>query len=85
MFRNYGPDTGLNVGQIQLWRRRVTINLSTMRAAILTGYGQPLDVAVVPRPVPGAGQILVHLQACGPYLARREPPGGDTVAIRARA
>jgi len=43
----------------------VTENLNTMRAAVLTRYGEPLDVTSVTRPVPGAGEILVRLQACG--------------------
>lgn len=36
-----------------------------MRAAVLGGYGEPLRVAIVPRPVPDTGQILVRVQACG--------------------
>jgi alcohol dehydrogenase, propanol-preferring len=43
----------------------MTLNTSTMRAAILTGYGKPLEVASVPRPIAGSGQILVRLQSCG--------------------
>lgn len=36
-----------------------------MRAAVLSNYGEPLDVKNVPRPVAGPGQILVRLLACG--------------------
>lgn len=36
-----------------------------MRAAVLAGYGEPLDVTSVERPVAGAGQLLVRLAACG--------------------
>jgi propanol-preferring alcohol dehydrogenase len=41
------------------------MNVKTMRAAVLTGYGEPLDVTTVPRPQAGPGEILVRLQACG--------------------
>jgi alcohol dehydrogenase, propanol-preferring len=37
----------------------------TMRAAVLAGYGEPLEIKSVPRPVAGRGQLLVRLQACG--------------------
>lgn len=37
----------------------------TMRAAILAGYGEPLQIRDVPRPVAARGQLLVRLQACG--------------------
>ncbi|GLS18162.1 zinc-dependent alcohol dehydrogenase [Labrys miyagiensis] len=36
-----------------------------MRAAVLATYGAPLGVVSLPRPVPGPGQLLVRLQACG--------------------
>lgn len=36
-----------------------------MRAAILAGYGEPLQIRDVPRPLAGRGQLLVRLQACG--------------------
>lgn len=38
---------------------------TTMRAAVLSGCGEPLDVKSVPRPVAGPGQILVRMLACG--------------------
>jgi propanol-preferring alcohol dehydrogenase len=43
----------------------MTSHTQTMRAAVLGRYGEPLDIANVPRPVAGPGQILVRLQACG--------------------
>lgn len=36
-----------------------------MRAAVLAGYGEPLQIGTVPRPVAGRGQLLVRLKACG--------------------
>jgi len=36
-----------------------------MRAALLDAPGRPLRVADVPEPVPGPGQILLRVQACG--------------------
>ena len=36
-----------------------------MRAAVLTGYGQPLEIAELPDPTPGPGQVVVDIRACG--------------------
>ena len=36
-----------------------------MKAAVLHGYGQPLQIEQVPVPMPGPGQILVRVAACG--------------------
>lgn len=36
-----------------------------MRAAVMAGFGQPLQVVDVPRPMAGRGQILIKLQASG--------------------
>lgn len=36
-----------------------------MRAAVMAGYGQPLQLIEVARPAPGPGQILIKLQASG--------------------
>lgn len=33
----------------------------TMRALRLTGYGEPAQLLEVPRPAPGAGEVLVHV------------------------
>ncbi len=36
-----------------------------MKAALFHGSGKPLEIAEVPTPSPGAGQILVKVAACG--------------------
>jgi len=36
-----------------------------MKAAVLTSYGQPFEILDVPRPVPGQGEVLVRVEACG--------------------
>ena len=36
-----------------------------MRAAVLDQQGQPLKVTTLPDPVPGPGQLLLEVQACG--------------------
>jgi propanol-preferring alcohol dehydrogenase len=36
-----------------------------MRAAVLEQQGQPLKVTTLPDPVPGPGQLLLEVQACG--------------------
>ncbi len=38
---------------------------TTMKAAVLHGYGQPLQIEQVPVPTVGPGQILVQVAACG--------------------
>jgi NADPH2:quinone reductase len=56
-----------------------------MRAMQVTGLGQPLVAAEVPRPVPGPGEVLLRVHACGvnfadtlmaagKYQERPEPP-----------
>lgn len=40
-------------------------NSSTMKAAVLTGYGMPLEISEVPIPKPKSGELLVKLEACG--------------------
>ena len=37
----------------------------TMRAAVFTGGGKPLELTTVPRPDPAPGEILVRVAACG--------------------
>lgn len=37
----------------------------TMKAAVLTEYGQPLEIRDVPIPEPKPGELLVKLEACG--------------------
>ena len=36
-----------------------------MKAAVVRAFGQPLQIEDVPVPVPGAGQVLVKIEACG--------------------
>jgi propanol-preferring alcohol dehydrogenase len=36
-----------------------------MRAAVLSRQREPLEIRDVPRPVPGPGQVLVQITACG--------------------
>lgn len=36
-----------------------------MRAMLLTRPGAPLEAATLPRPVPGPGQLLIEVAACG--------------------
>jgi len=38
---------------------------STMRAAVVREFGKPLDIAEVPRPDPGPGQIEIRIAASG--------------------
>ena len=37
----------------------------TMKAAVVHEFGKPLVIEQVPVPVPGDGQILVKVEACG--------------------
>lgn len=36
-----------------------------VRAAVLTGYGRPLELKELPDPAPGPGQVAVDVRACG--------------------
>lgn len=36
-----------------------------MRAAALTGYDRPLELVELPDPVPGPGEVVVDIRACG--------------------
>lgn len=38
---------------------------ATMRAAVFHGPGRPLEIEHVPRPLPGPGEVLVQVAACG--------------------
>ncbi|ALM82026.1 alcohol dehydrogenase AdhP [Bordetella sp. N] len=38
---------------------------STMKAAVVTAFGQPLEIREIAVPRPGAGQLLVKIEACG--------------------
>ena len=37
----------------------------TMKAAVVRAFGQPLQIEEVTVPTPGAGQVLVKIEACG--------------------
>src|SRR5471030_1179497 len=37
----------------------------TMKAAVVREFGQPLQIEEVAVPAPGAGQVLVKIEACG--------------------
>lgn len=37
----------------------------TMKAAVVTQFGRPLEILDVPVPIPGVGQVLVRIVACG--------------------
>src|SRR5450755_4007519 len=39
--------------------------MSTMKAAVVTGFGKPLQIQELPVPEPAAGQILVKIEASG--------------------
>jgi len=38
---------------------------STMKAAVVRAFGQPLVIEEVPVPRPGSGEVLVKIEACG--------------------
>ena len=38
---------------------------ATMRAQVLEGFGQPLSLSTLPRPVAGEGEVLVRIAAAG--------------------
>src|SRR5450631_2556121 len=39
--------------------------MSSMKAAVVTGFGKPLQIQELPVPEPAAGQILVKIEASG--------------------
>jgi propanol-preferring alcohol dehydrogenase len=45
--------------------RTSAASTATMRAMVLDAPGRPLRPATVPVPVPGAGQVLLRVHACG--------------------
>jgi len=48
-----------------------------MRAAVLTAFGQPLELRELPIPEPGPGEALVKLEACGVCHSDRHVQFGD--------
>jgi len=46
----------------ELQGRAVT---TTMRAAVVHGFTEPLSIDVKPIPIPGHGEIVVHIETCG--------------------
>jgi propanol-preferring alcohol dehydrogenase len=53
-----------------------------VRAALLDAPHAPLRVAVVPDPVAGAGQVLVHVEACGVCRTDLHIADGELTAPR---
>ncbi len=49
----------------------------TMKAAVVRAFGQPLVIEEVPVPRPGAGDILVKIEACGVCHTDLHAAGGD--------
>jgi propanol-preferring alcohol dehydrogenase len=49
----------------------------TMKAAVVRAFGQPLVVEDVPVPVPGRGEILVKVKACGVCHTDLHAASGD--------
>src|SRR6266542_791430 len=47
------------------WAPELDALPATMRAAIFTGGGKPLEIRELARPDPGPGEILVRVTACG--------------------
>jgi propanol-preferring alcohol dehydrogenase len=48
-----------------------------MKAAVVRAFGQPLQIEEVAVPTPGAGQILVRIEACGVCHTDLHAAGGD--------
>ncbi len=45
--------------------QNVPMNKKTMQAMVLAAQGQPLKPLFLPKPIPGRGQVLVRVLACG--------------------
>jgi propanol-preferring alcohol dehydrogenase len=50
---------------------------TTMKAAVVRAFGQPLVIEDVPVPVPGRGEILVKVKACGVCHTDLHAASGD--------
>ncbi|GLH77950.1 zinc-dependent alcohol dehydrogenase [Bradyrhizobium sp. SSBR45G] len=51
--------------------------MQTMKAAIVKAFGKPLVIEDVPVPVPGPGELLVKLKACGVCHTDLHAASGD--------
>ena len=49
----------------------------TMKAAVVRQFGKPLSIECVPVPVPGPGEVLVKVVACGVCHTGLHAAGGD--------
>jgi alcohol dehydrogenase, propanol-preferring len=54
-----------------------------MKAAVLTGFGEPLLVDDVPVPEIGADEVLIQVEACGVCHSDLHIAHGDTAAFKA--
>lgn len=52
-------------GRAPVWDPALDKLDATMKAAVFTGPNAPLQLDTVPRPEPGAGEVLVKVIACG--------------------
>jgi propanol-preferring alcohol dehydrogenase len=52
-----------------------------IRAAVLYEFGKPLMLEDVPRPSPGAGEVLLQIEACGVCHSDLHLAGGDWPAF----
>lgn len=50
----------------------------TMRAAVLTGFGKPLEIREMPIPTPGPGELLIKLETCGVCHSDLDVRSGST-------
>jgi alcohol dehydrogenase, propanol-preferring len=50
---------------------------TTMKAAVVRAFGQPLVIEDIPVPVPGPGEILVKVKACGVCHTDLHAASGD--------
>jgi propanol-preferring alcohol dehydrogenase len=51
--------------------------MQTMRAAVVKAFGKPLAIENVPIPVPGPGELLVKVRACGVCHTDLHAASGD--------
>ena len=55
----------MSVDTAPVWDPAADALPATMRAALFTGGGKPLELATVLRPEPASGELLVEVVACG--------------------